>query len=299
MERGQGRRKGRPLATFALWRLLAVVLALLLCACSQEVMGPHGRKPMLLSGTERPDRAPGSLLRADPGYIQWLERQSMLGNADDLAAEVSGSERLWGNSGSNDRLPLLLDDPQNFEDERLPYWTELWPSSIALCRWLEERRAEIAGRPCLDLGCGLGLTAMVGQWLGAQVIGMDYEEEALHFASLNARHNGVTSPLWTVMDWRQPAVRPRSIFRLWGGDIMYEKRFVAPVMHFLSHVLADDGAAWVAEPGRGVYEAFLQALHGGGLEGRRVFTERVEPLYAQPVPVTVAVWEIRRRVRPA
>jgi len=30
-----------------------------------------------------------------------------------------------------------------------------------------------------------------------------------------------------------------------------------------------------------------------------VFTERVEPLYAQPVPVTVAVWEIRRRVRPA
>ena len=33
----------------------------------------------------------------------------MLGNADDLAAEVSGSERLWGNSGSNDRLPLLLD----------------------------------------------------------------------------------------------------------------------------------------------------------------------------------------------
>ena len=57
----------------------------------------------------------------------------------------------------------MLDDPQNFEDERLPYWTELWPSSIALCRWLEERRAEIAGRPCLDLGCGLGLTAMVGQ----------------------------------------------------------------------------------------------------------------------------------------
>ena len=67
----------------------------------------------------------------------------------------------------------------------------------------------------------------------------------------------------------------------------------------LSHVLTDDGAAWVAEPGRGVYEAFLQSLHGGGLEGRRVFTERVEPLYAQPVPVTVAVWEIRRRVRPA
>ncbi|MCI7508087.1 MAG: hypothetical protein MSA67_10980, partial [Desulfovibrio piger] len=101
---------------------MAVVLALLLCACAQDVMGPHGRKPMLLSGTERPDRAPGSLLRADPGYIQWLERQSMLGNADELAAEVSGSERLWGNSGSNDRLPLLLD--------AAPCWLEVNPHTL-------------------------------------------------------------------------------------------------------------------------------------------------------------------------
>ena len=111
---------------------------------------------------------------------------------------VRACGRLWRLQRAADLESLwnaMLDDPQDFEDERLPYWTELWPSSIALCRWLEERRAEIAGRPCLDLGCGLGLTAMVGQWLGAQVIGMDYEEEALRFASLNARHNGVSPPL--------------------------------------------------------------------------------------------------------
>ena len=44
-----------------------------------------------------------------------------------------------------------------------------------------------------------------------------------------------------------------------------------------------------------VYDAFLQALHGGGWQGRRVFSAEVEPLYAQPVPVTVHVWEISRR----
>ena len=77
---------------------------------------------------------------------------------------VRACGRLWRLQRAADLETLwnaMLDDPQNFEDERLPYWTELWPSSIALCRWLEERRAEIAGRPCLDLGCGLGLTAMV------------------------------------------------------------------------------------------------------------------------------------------
>lgn len=186
-------------------------------------------------------------------------------------------------------------DPHNFEDERLPYWTELWPSSVALAGWLAARQEEIAGRVCLDLGCGLGLTALVGQWLGAQVTAVDYEEAALHFAARNADLNDVPQPRWAVMDWRRPAVRARSMARIWGGDIMYEKRFVAPVLRFLEHALAPDGAAWVAEPGRSVYEAFLHALHSGGWQGRRVHTARVEPLYAQPVPVTVQVWEIRRR----
>ena len=96
------------------------------------------------------------------------------------------------------------------------------------------------------------------------------------------------------MDWRRPAVAAGCMARVWGGDIMYEKRFVPPVLHFLDRALAPDGAAWVAEPGRTVYEAFLCALHNGGWQGRQVFSRVVEPIYAQPVPVTVRVWEIRR-----
>ena len=47
------------------------------------------------------------------------------------------------------------------EDERLPYWTELWPSSLVLADWLYQRRESLRGQPCLDLGCGIGLTALV------------------------------------------------------------------------------------------------------------------------------------------
>ena len=62
----------------------------------------------------------------------------------------------------------MTEDAAAFEDERIPYWAELWPSSLVLAEWLALRRADIAGRRCLDLGCGLGLTALVGQWLGAR-----------------------------------------------------------------------------------------------------------------------------------
>lgn len=191
----------------------------------------------------------------------------------------------------------MTDDPHNFDDERLPYWTELWPSSVALARWLTQQAGDIAGRHCLDLGCGLGLTALVGSALGAHVTAVDYEEDALRFAALNARLNDAPKALWTLMDWRRPAVARGCMERIWGGDIMYETRFVQPVLRFLDHALTPDGLAWVAEPGRGVYDAFLHALRSVGLEGRRVFTSPVEPIYAQPVPVTVQVWELRRTSR--
>jgi predicted nicotinamide N-methyase len=193
-------------------------------------------------------------------------------------------ETLWAQMGED-----ALD-----EDERLPYWTELWPASVALCSWLCQQQDAIRGRICVDIGCGLGLTALVAQWLGARVLAMDYEPEALRYARANAAHNEVASPLWTVMDWRRPALAPRCVRYLWGGDIMYEARFALPVLDFMEHVLASGACAWVAEPCRSVYDAFRNTLHSRGWAGRCVYEQAVEALYAQSVPVPVRVWELTR-----
>lgn len=191
----------------------------------------------------------------------------------------------------------MTEEGASFEDERIPYWTELWPSSLVLAQWLALRRPDIAGRACLDLGCGLGLTALVGQWLGARVLAMDYEEAALGFARRNAVTNAVPQPLWTLMDWRRPAVARGAFARIWGGDIMYEKRFVAPVLRLLAHALAPGGATWVAEPGRTVYEAFRHALTTEGWRARRVHSAAVASPDGQGTP-TVTIWELTRPERP-
>jgi predicted nicotinamide N-methyase len=199
-------------------------------------------------------------------------------------ARSAALETLWERMGAG-----ALD-----EDERLPYWTELWPAGIALCSWLFQRRDAICGHICVDMGCGLGLTAIVAQWLGARVLAMDYEPEALRYARENAAHNEVASPLWTVMDWRRPALAPCCARYLWGGDIMYESRFASPLLDFMEYALAPGGRAWVAEPCRSVYDAFRSALHSRGWTGRCVHEQSVEALYAQSVPVTVRVWELTR-----
>lgn len=196
-------------------------------------------------------------------------------------ARVADLESLWDQIGQDD-----LD-----QDERLPYWVELWPASLALAGWLGERPGRVAGRRVLDLGCGLGLTAMVVASLGGRVLGLDYELEALRYAAANARDNGEAGAAFACMDWRAPALRPGAADLVVAGDVMYEKRFAQPVADFLDHALAPQGLAWVAEPNRSVYVHFAEVLAGRGWRMDRVRTVGVP--HGERT-VTVNIWEIAR-----
>ena len=201
------------------------------------------------------------------GRVWYLERENM--------------ERLWDS---------MIDFAT--EDERLPYWAELWPSSLVLASWLQTQAALIQDKMCLDIGCGIGFTALVGQWLGARVIGMDYEPQALAFARRNAVRNGISQPWWIAMDWRCPALAADSIDVAWGGDIMYESRFAGPLADFLRYVLKPGGVAFVAEPSRQVYEAFFPTAAQRSLGMCCVHREEVTAVVPQERSVPVHVWRI-------
>lgn len=208
---------------------------------------------------------------------EWLLRRASL-------------EALWEHM--DDESSPLWKDWQ--EDERLPYWAELWPSSLALAAWLAEHRADIAGKRCLDMGCGLGFTALAGRWLGAEVIGMDYDAEALRYARANAELNAVDGVNWRRMDWREPDLPAGGTDVIWAGDIVYERRFANPIAAFIAYALAPGGRAWIAEPGRAVFSCLPEALPRHGLASRRLRTVPTWPLTRQEVPVPVSIWEITR-----
>lgn len=207
--------------------------------------------------------------------VEVLGRRWRLERAADL-------ESLWESIGEDDFG----------DDERLPYWVELWPSSILLADWLHSHGADIAGRICVDMGCGLGLTAMVGAGLGARVAALDYEEQALRHARHNAVLNGVPASLWTCMDWREPGLRKGAAQFVWGGDVMYEARFVEPVAAFLEHALAPDGRAWIAEPDRTVYGPFAERMRSAGWNVDKSLTRKVPMEHCL---ATVNIWSLARK----
>lgn len=200
-------------------------------------------------------------------------------------------ESLWDALGENDFG----------KDERVPYWTELWPASLALVEWLYEKSTEILDTFCVDMGCGLGLTALVGVLLNAKVLAFDYEPDAIKYAYKNMLLNLCTTqknilqapmPLWTVMDWRHPAITANSAHYIWAGDIMYEKRFVEPVSAFIKHTLHPEGTVWIAEPGRNIYKYFQEHMICSGWTVNRIKTITAPSFTSSKTPVPVQIWEL-------
>lgn len=212
---------------------------------------------------------------------------SMVGNQ--LQIQFAGKKWLLDHSRDIDQLWSQLNEYE-LADERIPYWAELWPSSLALARLLQAKKEEIWHQPCLDLGCGLGFTGLVGQFLGASVIGCDYTLRALQTARQHSKINSI-SLSWVAMDWRDPAVKKGSIWRIWAADILYERRAMRPVLNFLQWSLSAGGKAWLAEPGRSVFGHFVELAHQGNWGLEQVAETTISGVKAGDKAAHIIIWE--------
>lgn len=187
---------------------------------------------------------------------------------------------------------LLTDiSPVTFaEDERLPYWAELWPSAIAMASYIVQHLS-LAGRPVLELGCGLGLAGVVAARHGAHVLCTDYEAAALTFARHNARRNACPHMHFRLVDWRRPALRRRYAYIL-ASDVIYEARNFGPLVALLQRYLARDGVAVFSEPGRVNAVPFFALLRQRGF----TYDRDVQPVEWDGMH-RIAIYTIRHRKR--
>jgi predicted nicotinamide N-methyase len=149
------------------------------------------------------------------------------------------------------------------EDERLPYWSELWASSVALAEWCLTS-SRLPGMRVLELGCGLGLAGIAAARAGAAVVMTDYEEDALLFARYNALRNVPgRMPQVLLFDWRRPRISGKFDLVL-GADILYERSHFLPLLEAFAILLAPGGAVVLTDPDRSTGEPFAQRAEEWG-----------------------------------
>ncbi len=163
-----------------------------------------------------------------------------------------------------ERLLDAIDAARFREDERMPYWAELWPAAIAFAERILEGGLPLRGRDVLELGSGLGLAGIAAALVGArEVTFSDYFEQALAFSAANATLNGIERFQTLHLDWREPWT-PRRYEVVIGSDLLYETRNLVPVLLTLQSALEPAGIAYIADPDRYTASAFtpLASTHG-------------------------------------
>jgi len=172
-----------------------------------------------------------------------------------------------------EKSDALLDHPavraRFGSGEYLPYWVDLWPSARMLSKAIL-REQWTAGTRALEIGCGLGLPGIAALSAGLRVTFSDCDRTALHFAGHNARANGLADFDLLPLDWNHPP-SGLSFALVFGSDLIYEARNVAPLVELIGQVLAPAGECLITDQDRIPADLLRRTLVAHGMQ----FTTKV------------------------
>lgn len=172
-------------------------------------------------------------------------------------------------------------------DERLPYWADVWPSSIILAEKLIELTG--AGRAALELGCGVGLSTLAATSAGFDVLSTDYYEDALDVTRANVFRNLGKAARTRLVDWRHFPADLGRFDLVFASDVLYETEYAELLPVLLLRLLAPGGFALIADPGRVAAPVFVEACATSGLVIRE---KETRPFEAGEIRQKIDIYEI-------
>lgn len=162
----------------------------------------------------------------------------------------------------------LIREEDFVKDERLPYWADIWPSSMILATHLvslaENNRRRTARRG-LELGCGVGLVTIAAMIAGYKMTSTDYYTDALAFTRANAWRNTGKEPDTRMIDWRAFPSDANGFDLMLASDVLYEKEYARLLPGIFKRSLAPGGMVILADPGRVGVPEFKEECAEAGL----------------------------------
>jgi ETFB lysine methyltransferase len=181
----------------------------------------------------------------------------------------------------------LIREEDFVKDERLPYWADVWPSSIILAGKLLE--LEGRGKTALELGCGVGLSTLAATSAGFDVLSTDYYEDALDVTRANVFRNLATIARTRMVDWRHFPEDLGTFDLVFASDVLYEKEYAELLPVLLRRLLVPGGIALIADPGRVAAPVFVEACATHGLA---INKKETRPFEAGEIKQRIDIYEV-------
>lgn len=177
-----------------------------------------------------------------------------------------------------------LRDTQEFRDddgvaERLgisssnwPLFGVVWDSGQVLARLMVD--FDIAGRRILEVGCGLGLAALVLNHRGADISATDQHPEAETFLKANVELNGGRAIPFVRADWVDTQTGLGDFDLIIGSDVLYERGHAEVLSAFIDRHARTRCEVLIVDGGRGNVGRFGKLMAERGYVATRHPPER-------------------------
>ncbi len=196
-------------------------------------------------------------------------------------------------------LPELL-EPEAYIESRLaqgqgaagdlPYWTKLWPASLALALMMNGLSLPPGGR-ALELGAGLGLPGLVAARRGLPSLLTDLDPDALEFARAAIEMNGLEETAQArSLDWTAPPADLGRFPLILGAEVLYQPALYPALVELLANLLAPGGTAFLSHQERPFAITFFDLA-----QERFVIRGKSGALRGEDGPVKVIIYALKPR----
>jgi predicted nicotinamide N-methyase len=162
-------------------------------------------------------------------------------------------------------IELFVPDPslvqQRFRqgDIPFPYWSQVWPSALALGDFLLRNINLIKNKRIVELAAGLGLPSMIAAKYASHVLCSDYHAEPVAIMQQSALHNGLNNLHAKILNWQSlPGDLQADVVLL--SDINYEPKEFEQQYHLINSFLQKNTLIILSTPQRLAGKKFIEQL---------------------------------------